>query len=82
MADEPETLVLPDTMRPLIDLVVATMSQWRMAGGGMAPMRAVALDLVAVDIAARWLGIVIDPPMFRDLQAIEREALVAMRSER
>lgn len=69
-------------MRPLIDIVLATMGQWRMGGGGLGGMRPVALDLVAVDVAARWLGIAPDAGLLRDLRMIEQEALIAMRSER
>ena len=81
LVDEPGALTLPETMRPLIDLVLATLGQWRMAGGGMGPLRPVALDLGAVDVAARWLGITPDAGLLRDLRVIEHEALVLMRSE-
>lgn len=72
---------LPAAMRPLIRLVLATVGQWRMAGGGMAPLRPVALDLTAVDVAGRWLGITPGPDMLADLQVIEAEALKAMEKE-
>lgn len=81
MADTPAALVLPQAMRPLIDLVIAVMGQWRMGGGGMAPLRPVALDLVAVDAAARWIGIPPTAALLRDLRVIEHEALALMRSE-
>lgn len=68
-------------MRPLVDLVLALIGQWRMAGGGMAPLRPVGFDLVAVDVAARWLGIAPDAALMRDLQVVEQEALAAMRTK-
>lgn len=47
----------------------------------MGPLQPVALDLVAVDVAARWLGITPDAALMRDLQIVEHEALGAMRTK-
>lgn len=74
-------LRLPARMRPFVDLLLSVAGQWRMAGGGMAAMRPVAFDLVAVDVAARWLGITRDAALMRDLQTVEHEALRAMRDK-
>ena len=65
---------LPARERPLIRLALATVGQWRIVAGFGGAAR-VALDLTAVDVAARWLGIAPGPALFEGLAIIEREAL-------
>lgn len=73
-------LVLPASERPLIRLVLAVAGQWRMGGGGLAGMQPIGLDMTAVDVTARWLGIIPDARLFDGLAIIEREALKLMRA--
>jgi len=80
MGTDTEALVLPAAERPLIRLVLAVAGQWRMGGGGMAGMRPIGLDMTAVDVTARWLGITPDARLFDGLAIIEREALKLMRA--
>lgn len=80
MGQDVDAVILPASERPLIRLALATAGQWRMAGGGMAAMRPVALDMTAVDVIARWLGIAPDARLFDGLAIIEREALKLMRT--
>lgn len=75
-------LVLPDTLRSAVELAVAAVGQWRMAGGGMAPLRPVAFDFAALDSLARWLGIEPSRALLADLRVIEDEALKIMRGRR
>lgn len=74
----PGGTVLPADMRDIVDLAVASAGQWRMAGGGFAPLRPVALDLAAVDAAARWLGLAPSRRLLADLRVIEEEALAIL----
>ncbi|MFI0477402.1 hypothetical protein [Paracoccus jiaweipingae] len=62
----------------MIRLTLAMVGQWRMAGGGLAPARPVAMDLNALDVAARWLGIEPSPALLRQIALIEHEALKTM----
>lgn len=71
-------LVLPRSLRDAINLALAMIGQWRMAGGGLAGMRPIAFDLSALDVAARWLGIAPSPGLFRQVAVIEAEGLKAM----
>jgi len=80
--DEPETLLLPLRELPLIRLALKTHGQWRMVPVGLGGAVPVALDLVAVDVAARWLGITPDARLFDGLSIMEREALKLKRAER
>lgn len=75
------TVRLPATLRPVVQLAAVTAGQWRMIGGGMTGMRPAALDLVALDVAARWLGIDPSPSLLADMRAIEAEALKAMERD-
>lgn len=77
-ADE-TSLELPRSEYPLIRLVLASAGQWRIAPQGLGGARPVSLDLVAVDVAARWLGITPDARLFEGLSIIEREALKLMK---
>lgn len=81
MGLEDQVITLPSAERPLIRLVLASAGQWRMGPAGLGGMRPIALDLVAVDVAARWLGITPDARLFDGLAIIEREALKQMRTE-
>lgn len=74
-------ILLPQSELPLIRLLLAARGQWRMAGGGMAGSFRVAFDLGAVDVAARWLGLMPSPAMLRGLSIVESEALKLMRSQ-
>ncbi len=80
-ADE-TTVELPSSERPLIRLILASAGQWRIAPQGLGGSRPVSLDLVAVDVAARWLGISPDAHLFNGLAIIEREALKLMKETR
>ena len=71
-------LELPVSLKPAIQLALAMLGQWRMAGGGLSGMRPIAFDLNALDVAARWLGITDTPALFRQIGLIEGEALKAM----
>ncbi|TRD18348.1 DUF1799 domain-containing protein [Palleronia caenipelagi] len=76
----PDTpLELPALFRPAITLITALSGQWRMAGGGLGPLRPVALDLTALDVAARWLGIAPSPRLLSEIRILEAEALRQMR---
>lgn len=74
------TIVLPVSERPTIQLALAVTGQWRMVPQGLGGSRPVALDMTAVDVTARWLGITPGPHLFEGLAIIEREALKTMRS--
>jgi hypothetical protein len=81
--DEPVgPLALPAALRPAVELAAAAAGQWRMAGGGMAPMRPVGLDFVAVDAIARWMGLTPTPRLLADLRGIEAAALALFRTDR
>lgn len=80
--DTPPPLVLPACLRPVIDLFVAVAGQWRMAAAGMAGAMPVALDLTAVRHAAEALAIDWTEELLRDLQVMERAALVCMKKAR
>ncbi|UFS63844.1 hypothetical protein LO749_06535 [Paracoccus denitrificans] len=80
MGLDDESLTLPASERRLIRLVLAVAGQWRMGGGGLAVMRPIALDMTAVDVTARWLGIAPDARLFEGLAIVEREALKLMRT--
>lgn len=73
------TLTLPASLAPVIDLTILTRDQVRLVSG-FGGAAVIGFDFVAVDVAARWLGIVIDPAMARDLQVIHDEALTVMRA--
>lgn len=81
MGVEEDAIVLPMSERPLIRLVLASAGQWRMGPAGLGGMRPIAIDLVAADVAARWLGITPDARLFDGLAIIEREALKLMRTD-
>lgn len=74
------TIILPVSERPTIRLAIAVSGQWRLAPAGLGGSRPVALDMTAVDVTARWLGITPGPHLFEGLAIIEREALKTMRS--
>lgn len=80
MGEERETLILPESDRPLIRLALASSGQWRMAGIGLGATKPVSLDLTAVDTAARWLGITPSARLLDGLAILEREALKLMRT--
>ncbi|MBD3738571.1 MAG: hypothetical protein IE938_19215 [Pseudomonas balearica] len=72
-------LRLPETERPLIDLMMASVGLWRIASG----LRVVRLgfDWSQIDVKARWMGITPDRRMERGIGIIEREALRIMESK-
>lgn len=74
----PPPLELPAPLRPAVRLFFAVVGQWRTAGMGSV----VGLDLCAVDVAARWLGLAQTPELLRDVQLMEREALAIMAERR
>lgn len=74
------SITLPVSERPTIRLALAVSGQWRLAPCGLGGSRPVALDMTAVDVTARWLGITPGPHLFEGLAIIEREALKIMRS--
>ncbi|MFE3838889.1 hypothetical protein [Pseudogemmobacter sonorensis] len=80
-ADE-QTVILPVSERDTIRLALASAGQWRIAPYGLGGARPVALDLTAVDVAARWLGIQPSTHIFDGLAIMEREALKTMRRSR
>jgi|GEM_PF-1745776 hypothetical protein len=82
MGDQEGTVILPESERLTIRLALATAGQWRMAPYGLGGSRPVALDLTAVDAAARWLGIAPSRHLFDGLAILEREALKALRNPR
>lgn len=67
-----EKMVLPADCEGALRLFDAVRGQWRTAG--MAGVRH-ALDLTAVDIAARWLGIEPSPRLLADIGIMEGAAL-------
>ncbi len=79
---EDEFLQLPSAERPLIQLVLTCHNRWQRVGAGMGGSLPVAFDLPAVDVAARWMGIIPDARLMNGLTIIEREALKLMRTER
>lgn len=79
-ADTVATITLPRSEHATIRLAIATTGQWRTVSFGMAGARPVALDMTAVDVTARWLGITPSPHLFEGLAIIEREALKVMRT--
>jgi hypothetical protein len=70
---------LPSDMRRVVQLVQAAASQLRIVARPMGPPVCLGFDYPAVELAAKWLGIEIDAPMFRDLREIEVEAVQIMR---
>lgn len=82
MGAEDTEIVLPESERDTIRLALATAGQWRFAPFGLGGARPVALDLTAIDAAARWLGITPSPRLFEGLAIMEREALKTMRTPR
>lgn len=80
--EEDGHIMLPRAFIPLIRIALAVRQQWRMQGAGMGVSLPVAFDLVAVDVAARWLGITPGARLLNDLSVLEREALKAMRADR
>lgn len=73
--EQAEGLRLPATDMPLIRLALACRRQWRVEVHGLGQSLPVALDLVAVDVAAKWLGITPDAHLLDGLSILEREAL-------
>lgn len=82
LGEDDRTIVLPSSERATIRLALATAGQWRIAPFGLGGSRPVALDLSAVDVAARWLGIQPSAHLFDGLAILEREALKSMRKPR
>lgn len=84
MAGEEEVgeILLPRADQPLIRLAVASHNRWQRAPVGLGGSVPVALDLPAVDVAARWLGIIPDARLMNGLTILEHEALKLMRTER
>lgn len=80
--DPKESIILPAFELPLIRLVSAVHRQWRTEVIGLGQSYPVAFDLVAVDVAARWLGLKPDARLLSGLQILEREALKLKRSQR
>lgn len=74
-------LTLPASLRPVIQLALATVGQWRTASADLVGTVPVALDLTALDVAARWLGLTPSPDLFDDIRTIEAEALHLMRTK-
>lgn len=74
-------ILLPARDQPLIRLALAVQHRWLRASAGMGASVPVALDLVAADVAARWLGITPDARLLTDLTTLEREGLKLMRTE-
>lgn len=67
----------PPECRRIIEMFIAVDTQWRTHVAG-ARLVWLGLDYAAVDIALRRLGIDPTPAEFRDLQIMEREAMVAL----
>ncbi|ANT39917.1 hypothetical protein RGUI_0844 [Rhodovulum sp. P5] len=72
--DAPAPLRLPASERPLIELALATVRCWIWVAG-LGGMHRVGLDLVQVEVVARWRGIVPDARLLDGLQIIERAVL-------
>ncbi|WP_313352640.1 hypothetical protein [Paracoccus sp. (in: a-proteobacteria)] len=79
--DEAGEIILPVSDHSLIRLAVACAQRWQRATVGFGRSIAVAFDLPAVDVAARWLGITPDARLLDGLTILEREALKLMRTE-
>ncbi len=77
--EEAAPLILPLSERDTIRLALQVTGQWRMMQTGLGGSRPVALDIVAIDAAARWLRITPRPHVLEGLSIIEREALRLMR---
>lgn len=80
--DEADEILLPSAEHPLIRLAVACHGRWQHVTVGLGRSIAVAFDLPAIDVAARWLGITPDARLLDGLTILEREALKLMRTER
>lgn len=68
-------LSLPKALAAPVRIALAGAGQWRVGGLG----GALGFDYAALDVTARWLGIEVTPDVFRDLRAIEAEALAVIR---
>lgn len=80
--DDVGAIVLPMSDQPLIRLAIASNNRWLRASAGLGPSIPTGLDLPAVDVTARWLGITPDARLLDGLTIIEREALKLMRTKR
>lgn len=80
--EEADDILLPDREIGLIRIVLAVQHRWQRVPVGMGASTPVAIDLVAADVAARWLGIIPDARLLNGLTILEREALKIMRAER
>lgn len=69
-------MIIPASLAPLIRLFAAVATQWRVAGMAGEP---IGLDLVAVDVAARWLGLTPSPDLLDGIAVMEAAALTAIR---
>lgn len=81
LGQDEQQVILPESERDTIRLALATAGQWRTAPMGLGGSRPIALDLTAVDVAARWLGITPSPRLFDGLTIMEREALKVLRRD-
>ncbi|MCL4065929.1 DUF1799 domain-containing protein [Pseudomonas sp. GX19020] len=82
LGSDEQTIVLPVSERETIRLALASAGQWRTAPYGLGGSRPIALDLTAVDVAAKWLGIQPSAHIFDGIAIMEREALKSMRKPR
>lgn len=76
--DAPKDLILPEDLRPAVELVSLSHDQLRVIAG-FAGAQFYAFDQVAVQTVAGWHGIEITPDVARDLQALQTEGLRLMR---
>ncbi|QFQ88269.1 hypothetical protein F8A10_12185 [Paracoccus kondratievae] len=79
---EVSNVLLPASDHDLIRLILASNNRWLRASAGLGPSIPIGLDLPAVDVTARWLGINPDARLLDGLMILEREALKLMRTER
>ena len=79
LGSDERIIILPVSERDTIRLALASAGQWRMAPSGLGGARPIALDMTAVDVTARWLGIQPSAHLFDGLAIMEREALKSMR---
>ena len=67
---------------PAFNAFHAADTQWRTAGGGLAPAHFLGLDYAAAEVSFRQFGITLTPDQWRHFRAIERAATHMLNGEK
>lgn len=73
--EDEEVIELLAELKPVIELAVACANRLSVVGGAFAQPLVMGFDLTAVEIVAKWMGIMIDQAMGEDLRTLEAHML-------